>query len=145
MTVYANNAKALFDFEILKRFTAGVELLGIEVKSIKTGKLNLRGSFVTIRGDEAFLTNAELPPYQPKNTPKDYDPLRPKKLLLSKAELAELVGVEKTKGLTLIPLSVYSKGRFLKIDIAIARGKKQFDKRQVIKKRDVERDLNRTL
>jgi len=145
MTAYANNSKALFDYEILKRFTAGLELLGIEVKSVRAGKCNLRGTFVAIRGAEAYLVGAEIPAYQPKNAPQNYDALRARRLLLSKSEIEELREAEGTKGLTIIPLSVYNKGRFLKIDIAIARGKKKFDKRQAIKKRDVERDLKRTL
>ena len=145
MTAYANNSKALFDYEILKRFTAGLELLGVEVKSVRAGKCNLRGTFVAIRGAEAYLVGAEIPAYQPKNAPQDYDALRARRLLLSKSEIEELREAEVTKGLTIIPLSVYNKSRFLKIDIAIARGKKKFDKRQAIKKRDVERDLKRTL
>jgi len=145
MTRYADNSKALFDYEILEHFTAGIELLGMEVKSIREGKMNLRGSFVAIRGNEAYLMSAEIPAYQPKNTPKEYDAIRAKKLLLTKNELEQLKDAEKIKGLTIIPLSVYNKGRFLKLDIAIARGKKKFDKRQAIKKRDVERDLKRSL
>jgi len=145
MSPLANNSKVLFDYEILERFTAGLELLGLEVKSIREGKMNLRGAFVAIRGAEAFLVGAEIPAYQPKNAPADYDPKRTRKLLLSKKELAELADAEKTKGLTIVPISVYNKGRFLKIGIAIARGKRKFDKRQAIKKRDVERDLRRSL
>ena len=145
MSIYANNSKALFDYEILERFTAGIELLGMEVKSVRKGKMNLRGAFVALRNGEAYLLGADIPAYQPKNAPIDYDPLRPRRLLLSKAELWTLKDAETVKGLTIVPLSVYNKGRFLKLDIAIARGKKKFDKRQAIKKRDVERDLKRTL
>ena len=145
MARFSDNSKALFDYEVLERFTAGVELLGMEVKSVRAGKCSLRGSFVAVRASEAFLIGADIPAYQPKNAPKDYDSLRVRKLLLSKNELEELRIAEGTKGLTIIPLSVYNKGRFLKLDIAIARGKKKFDKRQAIKKRDVERDLKRTL
>ena len=145
MTRFSDNSKALFDYEILERFTAGIELLGVEVKSVRAGKMNLRGTFVAVRGNEAYLVGSDVPAYQPKNAPKDYDTLRARKLLLSKKELEELKNAESTKGLTIIPLSVYNKGRFLKLDIAIARGKKKFDKRQAIKKRDVERDLGRTL
>ncbi len=145
MARFADNSKALFDYEIIKRFSAGLELLGVEVKSVRGGKMNLRGGFVVVRGNEAYLIGADIPAYQPKNAPKDYDTIRARKLLLSKNELAELKNAEGTKGLTIVPLSVYSKGRFLKCDIAIARGKKKYDKRQAIKKRDVERDLKRTL
>lgn len=145
MARFADNSKALFDYEILETLSAGIELLGMEVKSVRAGKISLRGAFVAVRGREAYLIGADIPAYQPKNAPTDYDALRPKKLLLSKNELEKLRGVEENKGLTIVPLSVYNKGRFLKVDIAIARGKKKFDKRQSIKKRDIERDLKRTL
>lgn len=141
----ADNRKALFDNEVLKKFTAGIELLGLEVKSVREGKISLRGSFVAVRGGEAFLIGADIAPYQPKNAPVEYDALRARKLLLTKEEVAELKDAESTKGLTIVPLSVYNKGRFLKVDLAIARGKKLHDKREAIKKRDVERDLRRSL
>jgi SsrA-binding protein len=141
----AQNRKARFDYEILKRFTAGIELLGLEVKSARAGKVSLSGAFIAVRGKEAFLVGADIPAYQPKNAPTDYDATRARKLLLSKGELEELRLAETTKGLTIVPLSVYNKGRFLKLDLAIARGKKKFDKRQAIKKRDVERELKRKL
>lgn len=145
MTVYAENRRARFDFAFLEKLTSGLELLGAEVKSVRAGKLNLAGSYVSIRGGEAFLLGAEIPPYQPKNQSADYDPKRARRLLLSKDEIAELAKAEATKGLTIVPISVYNTGRFLKLDIAIARGKKEFDKREAIKKRDTERDLKRTL
>lgn len=145
MTQYADNRKVFFDYEILEKFSAGLELTGQEVKSVRAGQCNLRGAFVGVRGNEVYLVGAEIPAYQPKNAPADYDSRRTRKLLVSKKEMEELRDAESTKGLTIVPLSVYNKGRFLKIDIAIARGKKKFDKRQAIKKRDVERDLKRTL
>lgn len=145
MTRYADNSRALFDYEILERFTAGIELLGTEVKSVRAGKISLRGSFVSIRGDEAYLIGADIPAYQLKNAPKEYDRIRARRLLLAKNELMEFKNAEGTKGLTIVPLSVYNSGRFLKLDIAIARGKKKFDKRQAIRKREAERDLKRTL
>ena len=145
MTKLADNSKARFDYEMLKTFSAGLELLGYEVKSVRSGKMSLRGSYVAVRGNEAFLLGADIAPYQPKNVPKDYDSLHPRKLLLSKAEIEELGKAENTKGLTIVPLSVYNKGRFLKLDLAIARGKKKFDKRTSIKKRDTEREIGRTL
>lgn len=141
----AENRKARFDYELLKTFSAGLELFGHEVKSVRSGKLSLAGAFVAVRGGEAFLIGADIPPYQPKNTPAEYDGTRPRKLLLSETEIAELAAAEHTKGLTIVPLSVYNKGRFLKLDLAIARGKKKFDKRESIKKRDTERDLKRAL
>jgi SsrA-binding protein len=145
MTTYADNRRARFDYEVLEKFSAGLELAGAEVKSIRAGKISLTGAYVLIRGREAFLTGAEIAPYQPKNQPSDYDAKKVRKLLLSKDELEKLTKAEQTKGLTIVPLKVYNNGRFIKIDIAIARGKKIFDKRQAIKKRDVERDLKRSL
>lgn len=142
---YALNRKARFDYELLDNMTAGIELSGAEVKSIRAGKMNLAGSYVSIRGSEAFLLGADVPPYQPKNQSEDYDAKRVRKLLLSREEIGRLAEAEATKGLTIVPLSVYNKGRFIKLDIAIARGKKKFDKREAIKKRDTERDLKRTL
>lgn len=142
---YADNSKARFDYELLERYTAGLELLGYEVKAVRAGKISLRGSYISVRGGEVFLLGADIAPYQPKNMPKEYDPLRPRKLLLSKDEIKELEKAENTKGLTIVPLSVYNKGRFLKLDLAIARGKKKFDKRETVKKRDTEREIGRTL
>lgn len=141
----AENRKARFDYEILKTFSAGLELIGAEVKSIRIGKISLAGAFVAVRGGEAFLVGADIPPFQPKNAPLEYDATRARKLLLSQAEIAELAEAEHTKGLTIVPLSVYNKGRFLKLDLAIARGRKKFDKREAIKKRDVEREIKRKL
>src|SRR3989344_1589219 len=128
MTVYANNSKAFFDYEILERLTAGIEFLGTEVKSVREGKMNLRGTFVAIRGNEAYLVGAEIPAYQPKNAPADYDSTRARRLLLSKDEIMVLKDAEDIKGLTIVPISVYNKSRFLKVDIAIVRGKKKFCK-----------------
>jgi len=145
MANYAENRKARFDYEILEKYEAGIELLGTEVKSIRSGKMSLEGAFVIVRGGEAFLINANIPPYQPKNTSKDYDPLRNRKLLLTKKEIDELVGSEKNKSLTIVPISVYTKGRKIKIEIALVKGKKKHDKRESIKKRETEREIRRTL
>lgn len=140
------NKKATFNHEVLETYHAGIELLGFEVKSLKTGKGgSLEGSHVIIKGGEAFLVGAHIPPYQTGNTPAGYDSRHPRKLLLSKKELIELLDAEGTKGLTTIPLSLYSKGRYIKADIAIARGKKKFDKRETIKKRDTQRDIDREI
>ncbi|MFZ1019611.1 MAG: SsrA-binding protein SmpB [Minisyncoccia bacterium] len=145
MPNYAENRKARFNYEILEKYETGIELLGTEVKSVRGGQMSLEGAFVIIRGGEAFLINASIPPYQPKNAPKDYDPLRNRKLLLTKKELTELTGNEKNKSLTIVPISVYNKSRKIKVEIALVKGKKKFDKRETIKKRDTERDIRRTL
>ena len=139
------NKKAYFNYEILEKIEAGIELLGFEVKSLKKGQGSLEGSHVTIRGNEAFIVNMQIPPYQPANTPKDYNPIRNRRLLVTKKEMERLSKEEAQKGLTIVPLSVYNKGRKLKLEIAIVRGKKKYDKRQTIKKRDVEREIKRDL
>jgi len=143
MAHYAENRKARFNYEILEKYEAGIELLGTEVKSIRNSQISLEGAFVVVRGGEAFLINANIPPYQPLNAPKDYDPLKNRKLLLTKKEIAELTGSEKNKSLTIVPLSVYNKGRKIKVEIALVKGKKKFDKRETIKKRDTEREVRR--
>ncbi len=139
------NRKARFNYEILEKMEAGVELLGFEVKSVKQGQISLESSHVTIRGNEAFLIGATIPPYQEANTPKEYDPRRNRKLLLTKKELQKLEKLEATKGLTIIPISMYNKGRKIKIEVAVARGKKKFDKRDALKKRESDREIRRTL
>lgn len=143
MAAYAENRKARFNYEILESYTAGIELLGTEVKSIRAGSMSLEGSFVIVRGGEVYLINSNVPPYQLKNAPKDYDPLRNRKLLLTKKEIDELVGHEKNKSLTIVPLSVYNKNNKIKVEIALVKGKKKFDKRETTKKRDTERELGR--
>ena len=139
------NKKAHFNYEILEKITAGIELLGLEVKTLRGKSGSLDGAYVTVRGGEAYLIGATIPPFQPGNTPKEYDPKRNRRLLLTKKEIANLAGTETKKGLTIIPISVYNKGRKIKVDIAIARGKKEFDKRETLKKRESEREINRTL
>ena len=143
MANYAENRKARFDYEILEKYETGIELLGTEVKSVRGGRMSLEGSFAIIRGGEAFLVNANIPPFQPKNAPKDYDPLRNRKLLLTKKELAKLAGSEKNKSLTIVPLAVYNKGRKIKVSVALSKGKKKFDKRETIKKRETDREIRR--
>lgn len=137
------NKKAHFNYEILEKIEAGIELLGFEVKSLKNGQGSLEGSHVTVRGNEAFVVNMQIPPYQPGNTPKEYDPLRIRRLLLTKKEIERFGKEEAQKGLTIVPISVYNKGSKIKVEIAVVRGKKKFDKRETIKKRDTERELRR--
>ena len=143
MANYAENRKMRFDYEILEKFEAGIELIGQEVKSIRGGQMSLEGSFVIVRGGEAYLINSNIPPFQVKNAGSDYDPLRNRKLLLTKKELNELAESGKNKSLTIVPMSVYNKGRKIKINIALAKGKKKFDKRESIKKRDTDREVRR--
>jgi len=145
MSSYAENRKARFNYEILEKYETGIELLGTEVKSVRGGQMSLEGSFVIIRGGEAYLINANIPPYQIKNAPKDYDPLRNRKLLLTKKEITELAGNEKNKSLTIVPISVYNKNRKIKVGIALVKGKKKFDKRETIKKRETDREIRREI
>ena len=145
MSNYAENRKARFNYEILEKYETGIELLGTEVKSVRGGQMSLEGAFVIIRGGEAFIINANIPPYQPKNSPKDYDSLKNRKLLLTKKEIAELAESEKNKSLTIVPISVYNKNRKIKLEIALVKGKKKFDKRETIKKRDTDREIRREI
>lgn len=141
----ADHPRATYDYEILETYEAGIELLGFEVKAIRKGQASLRGAHVVVRGGEAYLVGASVPPYQTNNTPVDYDPLRARRLLLGKKELRELLGKEEQKGLTLIPLSLYNKSQVIKVKIAVARGKKRADKRETIKEREAGREARRTL
>ncbi len=139
------NKKAGFNYEIIDKYTAGIELLGFEVKSLKNSQGSLEGSYVTVRGKEAYIIGMFIPPYQQGNTPKDYDPYRNRRLLLSKKEIDTLGNIEDSKGLTIVPISVYNKGNMVKLDIATAKGKKKFDKRESLKKQDTLRDIARDL
>jgi len=139
------NKKVSFNYEILEKFNAGIQLFGYEVKSIKNKNGNIEKGHITIRGGEAFLLNANIPPYQIANAPKTYDPERNRRLLLNKKEIEKLASFEKRRGLTIIPLSMYTKGNKIKLEIAIVKGKKKFDKRESIKKKDMRRDIEREL
>ena len=130
-------------YVITDTIEAGIELFGYEVKSIRAKHGSLVGAYAIIRGVEAYLLNAFSPPYQEKNAPESYDPRRTRKLLLNKKELTELAQREWEGGLTLVPISLYNKGRKLKLQIAIARGKKKQDKRETLKKRTTEREVRR--
>ncbi len=137
--------KARLNYEVLEEFEAGLELLGSEVKSLRAGQGKLEGSHVVVRGGEAYVVGMHIPPYQPKNTAKEYDPDRSRRLLLSKKELIELSNFESQKGLTIVPLKVYNKGKNLKLLVAAAKGRKAYDKRAVLKERDTKREIERTL
>jgi SsrA-binding protein len=143
MAEYTNNSKAGFDYEILETIEAGLVLKGIEVKAIKTGKASIKGSFVKILNGRPQLIGATISPYQPNNTPSDYDPTATRMLLLSKKQINVLVGLSQTQGLTLIPLKIYDSKSKLKLLIGIARGKKKYDKRRGIKKKDLARSQQR--
>lgn len=145
MAVYATNRRADFEYEITDKFEAGISLLGFEVKAVRSGKINITGAYATIKENRVLLVGAEISPYQPQNTPKDYDSGRTRQLLLSKDEIKDLVGKIHQKGLTLLPLKLYSKGRTIKLELGLGRRKKKFDKRETIKKRETEREIERSL
>jgi len=145
MKELARNKKAYFAYHILEKFEAGIALIGQEVKSVKSGRISFKGAYVTIRDEEAFLRNAFIPPYQPNNAPRDYDPERSRKLLLRKEEIKYLLGKRQEKGLTIIPLRVYNKRGKIKLEIALAKGKREFDKREKIKKRETDRKIRRAI
>lgn len=145
MTDYVSNKKVRFDYELLEKFEAGISLLGTEVKSVRKGQGKLEGAHVIVRGAEAFLVNASIPPFQKANAPEDFDAERPRKLLLSKKQLKKLHEESEKHGLTVVPIRLYNAGRNLKLEIAVARGKKKYDKREAIKERDIKRTLGRLL
>ncbi len=143
MKTLATNKKAYFNYEILEKFEAGIVLSGIETKAAKTGKASLASTFAIIRNNKVSLLNCSISPFQPKNISSTYDPERTKKLLLHKKEIEYLSGKVKQKNLTLIPLRMYTKHGLVKIELGLVKGKKKFDKRETIKKRDVKRNIDR--
>lgn len=143
--ILAQNKKAFFDYEILEKFEAGIVLIGQEVKAIKSGRISLRGAYVILKGNEVFLIGCHIPAYQPKNAPPDYNPERTRKLLLKKSEIKSLIGKSKLKGLTLMPLKVYTKKSRIKVEVGLGKGKRKADKRELIRKREMEREIKRTL
>lgn len=146
MAVFAENRKAYFNYEILEKFQGGLVLTGQEVKSIKMGRVQIAGSYVVPQRNELWLVGATIPPYQPANAPRDYNPGRSRKVLVRKKEINYLVGKAKERGLTLLPLRVYTTpaGR-IKLEFGLGRGKKKWDKREAIKKREVEMEMRRVL
>lgn len=145
MKVIAENKKALFSYELLEKFMAGIVLTGQEVKSIKLGRINLLGSFVALRDGELFLVGASVPPYQPKNLRVEYNPERARKLLLTREEIKRIIGKATQKGLTMVPLKVYNAAGKVKIGFAIVKGKQKADKREKIRKRETDREIRRAL
>ncbi len=145
MATLADNKRARFDYEILETIEAGIALFGHEVKSVKTGHVSLRGSFVTIRGNDLVLTNALIPFYPFAGDPSSYDPTRPRRLLVKRNEAKRLIGKVRTNGLTLVPLRVYTKRRLVKVEFALAKGKREYDKRATTQKREANRKIARAM
>jgi len=139
------NKKVHLRFSVLESFSAGMELVGSEAKSLRSRRGSLEGARIVVRGGEAYLIGATIPPYQMANTDKNYDPERTRRLLLKKSEIAELADAESKKGLTTVPLDVYNAGRYLKLRVAIVKGKGKEDRREDLKKADALRDAAREI
>lgn len=142
------NKQAIFDYQFLDKFEAGLVLFGHEVKSVKNGGLNLKGAYITVRHVpkiELFLTNANISLYKKAGALPDYNPTRPRKLLVTKKEINSIIGKIEQKGLTIVPIKVYTKRNLIKLEFAIAKGKKQYQKKEIKKKRDIDREIYRTL
>lgn len=145
MPSLATNKRASHEYEYLQKFEGGLVLTGPEVKSIKNGQIQLQGAFLTIKGGELWLTNASVSKYGPAGEQPHYDARRSRKVLVKKKELRELIGKSQQQGLTIVPISVYTRGSLVKLEFVLARGRKQFEKREKIKKRDVERELRQRM
>jgi len=138
------NRQARFNYEFLDTFEAGIVLRGYEVKSIRTGQVSLKESFARIKDGEVWLLNAHIAPYS-GGTPPNYEPTRTRKLLLNKKEITSLVGKLHEKGLSLVPLRLYIKKNRVKIELGLGKGKKKYDKRESIKRREIEREVKKKL
>jgi SsrA-binding protein len=139
-TTVSVNRQAFHDFFVDETFEAGLVLTGTEIKSIRGGKVNLRGAFARIKDGEVWIEGMHIAPYE-QGTYMNHDPLRPRKLLLHRRQIDHLVGRVQTKGLTLVPLRLYLRHNRAKLDLGLARGKKQYDKREAIKERDAQREI----
>ncbi len=146
MTDLSQNKRAFFEYHILDTYEAGIILTGQEVKSVKNGHMLIKDAFVTFHGNEAVLTNAHIPLYShTTNKDDEFVPTAPRKLLLHKKQITDLHEKSLQKGLTIVPLKVYTKNHLIKVQIAIAQGKHLYDKKETLKKRDIEREARRTL
>ncbi len=145
MKIFAKHRRAYFDYEILETFQAGIVLLGHEVKSVKTGHINIEGSFVTVHQGKLELLNAHIPAYPFAKISGGYDPYRSRPLLLTKREISGILGKLSQKGLTMIPIKVYEKKRLIKVEIGLAKARKKEDKREVIKTREIKRNIHKAL
>jgi SsrA-binding protein len=141
---FARNRKALHEYHIVDTVEAGIVLVGPEVKSIRSGKLSLAEAFARIEGSEAFLYGMHVTPYDPASR-WNVDPVRTRKLLLNRREIRRLIGATQQEGFTLVPLEVYAKEGYIKVAVALAKGKKNFDKREDAKQRDAQREIQRAM
>lgn len=146
MSELAVNRRAYHDYSILDKLEAGVQLYGHEVKSIKSGRINIAGAHIAVRRGEAWLVGADIPQYQPQNVPASHEPKRDRRLLLNRKEIDLLASRIKEKGLTVVPLRLYTaagKRATIKLEMGLVRSKKEFDKRELLKKREIERNIRR--
>tara|TARA_B100001123_G_C14675425_1_gene775226 strand:- start:78 stop:521 length:444 start_codon:yes stop_codon:yes gene_type:complete len=141
MPTLARNKKASFDYDFVKEIEGGLVLTGAEVKAVRQGHIQLKGSYLTVQNGELYLKNAYIAKYAPAGSQEGYDPYRIRKVLVHRKELAIIAEKKSSEGLTIVPVSVYTKGNFIKLGFAIARGKKKHEKRDSIKKRDIERQM----
>lgn len=141
----AKNPRAKFDYDILKTYEAGIVLSGQEVKSTRSGNVSLKGAYAALHNGELWLLNAHIGPYKKAGSLEDYEPTHSRKLLLHKRELKELIGKLQAERLTLIPISVYTARRRIKVELGLGRGRKRFEKREVIKKRSVQKEIQQAL
>lgn len=145
MKVIATNKRASFDYALSDRYEAGLVLTGAEVKSVKTGHASLKGAFVTVKGSELYLTNALIPRYKHAHKDTRHDDTRSRKLLLRRREIRSLIGKSRVSGLTLVPIRLYTKKQLVKLEFAVGKGKKAYDKRSDIGKREAKRKIERAL
>ncbi len=143
--VVAENRRARHDYHIEESIEAGIVLTGSEIKSVRAGRLNLRGSYARVVNDEILVYDMHISPYEQSGIYFNHEPTRPRKLLLHRREISRLTGLVRQKGLTLVPLRVYFKGRRAKLELGVARGKKNYDKREDIAKRDSQREIERAM
>jgi SsrA-binding protein len=143
-SIVARNRKAFHDYEILEKFEAGLVLAGPEVKSIRGGRVNLKDGYAALQGGELYLHNVHISPYEAANR-HNVDPTRARKVLLHKNQLRRLVGKAAEKGLTIVPLDVHFTRGYAKVTLGLARGKKQYDKREAIRRRELDRDMQRAV
>ncbi|MBI5022723.1 MAG: SsrA-binding protein SmpB [Candidatus Magasanikbacteria bacterium] len=141
----ALNKRATFDYDILETMEAGLVLTGAEVKAVRDGQVSLKAAYITLSKGEPWLINAHISPYKKAGQMKGYEPTQNRKLLLKKSEINRLTGQKDQGGLTIIPLKLYTKHHRIKLQIGLGRGRKKFDKREMIKKRDINREVKRTL
>lgn len=144
-TVVADNRKARHDYSIEESFEAGLALTGSEIKSVRIGRVNLRGSYARVENGEVTMYDAHISPYEQSGTIFNHEPTRPRKLLLHRREISRIAGLVDRQGYTLVPLRVYFKGRRAKIELGLAKGKKLYDKREDIAKREAQRDIDRAM